>query len=65
MEQGSRIWNKDVADKYGIPRNTVSTWFKNKEKLFSSLEKVGTIRRERSCMLVNLKMWIKLFICGL
>ena len=40
MEQGSRIWNKDVADKYGIPRNTVSTWFKNKEKLCSKRKKL-------------------------
>ena len=34
--------NKDVADKYGVPRNTVSTWFKYKEKLLSSLEKAGS-----------------------
>ena len=36
LEQG--MSNKDVADKYGVPRNTVSTWFENKEKL-------GQIRR--------------------
>ena len=25
--------NKDVAAKYGVPRNTVSTWVKSKHKL--------------------------------
>ena len=37
LEQG--MSNKDVTNKSGVPRNTVSTWFKNKEKLLSSLEK--------------------------
>ena len=32
---------KDVATKYGVPRNTVSTWVKNKHKLTASLEKKG------------------------
>ena len=31
--------NRDVAAKYGVPRNTLSTWFKNKEKILDSLEK--------------------------
>ena len=30
--------NKDVAVKYGIPRNTVSTWLKNKEMIVSAFE---------------------------
>ena len=25
--------NKEVAAKYGLPKNTVSTWVKNKAKL--------------------------------
>ena len=33
--------NKDVATKYGVPRNTISTWVKNKHKLTVSLEKKG------------------------
>ena len=33
--------NKDVATKYGVTRNTVSTWVKNKHKLTASLEKKG------------------------
>ena len=33
LEQG--MSNKDVANKYSVPRNTVSTWCKIKEKLLS------------------------------
>ena len=36
LEKG--LSNKDVAVKYGIPRNTVSTWLKNKEKIVSAFE---------------------------
>ncbi|XP_065674129.1 tigger transposable element-derived protein 4-like [Hydra vulgaris] len=34
--------NKEVAKKYGVPKNTLSTWIKNKTKLLTSLEKNGT-----------------------
>ena len=37
LENG--LTNKDVATKYGVPRNTVFTWGKNKHKLTASLEK--------------------------
>ena len=33
--------NKDVDARYGVPRNTVSTWVKNKNKLTASLEEKG------------------------
>ena len=33
--------NKDVAAKYDVPQNTVSTWLKSKHKLTASLEKKG------------------------
>ena len=33
------ISNKNVAEKYVVPKNTVSTWLKNKEKLFTASEK--------------------------
>ena len=36
--------NKDVAVKYDLPRNTLSTWVKNKEKLLDSLEKGSNIK---------------------
>ena len=30
--------NKEAADKFGVPKNTVSTWIKNKEKIFKAFE---------------------------
>ena len=30
--------NKDAAAKYNVPKNTLSTWVKNKEKLFYALK---------------------------
>ena len=39
LENG--LSNKDVATKYGVQRNTVSTWVKNKHKLIALLEKKG------------------------
>ena len=33
------ISNKNVAERYGVPKNTVSTRLKNKEKHFTALEK--------------------------
>ena len=38
--------NKDVAAKYGVPKNTLSTWVKSKEKLFAALEKGTNIKRQ-------------------
>ena len=35
IEKG--ISNKDVAVKYGVPKNTISTWVKNKETYFRAL----------------------------
>ena len=37
--------NKDVATKYGVPKNTISTWIKNKNKILSSLEKRQNVKR--------------------
>ena len=39
LEKG--MANNDVAAKYGVPKNTLSTWVKNKHKLITSLEKKG------------------------
>ena len=30
--------NKQTAHKFGVPKNTISTWIKNKEKIFQALE---------------------------
>ena len=37
--------NKDVATKYGVPKNTISAWIKNKDKILSSLEKAQNVKR--------------------
>ena len=40
--------NNDVAAKYGVPKNTLSTWVKNKHKLITSLEKKGMSSSRKS-----------------
>ena len=45
LEKG--LSNKDVAVKYGIPRNTVSTWLKNKEKIVSAFESGKNPKRQK------------------
>ena len=30
--------NKEASEKFGVPKNTISTWMKNKDKLFEGLE---------------------------
>ena len=30
--------NKQTAHKFGVPKNTISTWIKNKENIFQALE---------------------------
>ena len=39
--------NKDVATKYGVPKNTISTWIKNKDKMLSSLEKGQNVKHRK------------------
>ena len=36
LEKG--LSNKDVTEKYSVPKNTISTWIKNKSKYFAALE---------------------------
>ena len=46
LEKG--ICNKVVAAKYnGVPKSTLSTWVKNKEKLLDSLEKGSNNKRQK------------------
>ena len=40
--------NKDVPAKYGVPKNTPSTWVKNKHILATSLEKKGISSSRKS-----------------
>ena len=44
LENG--ISNKSVAEKYGVPKNIVSIWLKNKEKLFTTFEKSSDKRKK-------------------
>ena len=36
-----QITNKAASEKFGIPRNTLSTWMKNKNKLLPTLERAS------------------------
>ena len=45
MEKGES--NKDVAGKYNVPKNTLLTWVKNKEKLFDALKMGTNIKRKK------------------
>ena len=36
-----------VTVKYGIPRNTLSTWLKNKDKIFEATKKGSSSKRQR------------------
>ncbi|XP_065642738.1 tigger transposable element-derived protein 4-like [Hydra vulgaris] len=47
--------NKEVAKKYGVPKNTLSTWIKNKTKLLTSLEKNGTKSKRKKLRIGNFK----------
>ena len=36
-----------VASKYGIPKKTLSTWLKNKDKIFEAMKKGSNSKRQR------------------
>ena len=40
--------NKDVPAKYGVPKNTLSTWVKNKHNLATSLGKKQMCSSQKS-----------------
>ena len=44
LEKG--LSNKHVAEKYGVPRNTISTWVKNKLMCFAALEQSSNKRKQ-------------------
>ena len=39
--------NKDVATKYGVPKTTIATWIKSKDKILSSFEKGANVKRRK------------------
>ena len=45
VEEGST--KSQVAMNYGIPKNTLSTWIKNKEKIFESMKMQGNKSKRR------------------
>ena len=45
LEKGES--SKDVAAKYNLPKNTLSTWVKNKGKLFNALKKRTNVKRQK------------------
>ena len=45
VEEGSA--KSQVAIKYGIPKNTLSTWIKSKEKIFEAMKTQGNISKRR------------------
>ena len=44
LEKG--LSNKDVAEKYVLPRNTILTWVKSKSKHFAALKKSSNKRKK-------------------
>ena len=46
LEKGES--NKDVAAKYNVPKNILSTLVKNKEKLLDALKKETNVKRQKS-----------------
>ena len=61
IEKGMK--NKEAADKFGVPKNNISTWIKNKEKILKSLKKV--LQALRKCVVVNTKKSTRLCLKGL
>ena len=47
---GKDMADKEAADKFGVPKNIISTWVKNKEQLFQGLlESSSSTKRLRGC----------------
>ena len=59
LEKGES--NKDVAAKYNVLKNTLSTWVKNKEKLFDALKKGINVKRQK-LKSGNHDWWTRLFL---
>ena len=42
--------NKEAPEKFGVPKNTISTWMKNKDELFEGLEQSSSdAKKIRRC----------------
>ena len=48
IEKG--MTNKEAADQFSVPKNTITTWIKNKEKFFQALEESApSTKKLRGC----------------
>ena len=48
IEKG--MTNKEASEKFGVPKNAISTWMKNKDKLFEDLEQSSSdAKKMRGC----------------
>ena len=48
IEKG--MTNKEASEKFGVPKNTISTWMKNKNKLFEGLKQSSSdAKKMRGC----------------
>ena len=48
IEKG--MTNKEASEKFGVPKNTISTWMKNKKKLLEGLEQGSSkAKKIRGC----------------
>ena len=46
----NRMTNKETSEKFGVPKNTISTWVENKDKLFEGLEQGSSdAKKIRGC----------------
>ena len=61
IEKG--MTNKEAADKFDVPKNTISTWIKNKEKPFQELEESAP--STKNCVVVNTEKLTRLCLNGL
>ena len=59
LERGES--NKDVAAKNNVPKNTLSTWLKNKEKPFDAL-KGEPMLRDKNWNQAIMNWWTRLFL---
>ena len=52
IEKG--MTNKEAADKFGVPKNTISTWIKKKKNFFQALEESRpNTKKLRGCQYEN------------
>ena len=52
-----------IAAKYGIPKNTLSTWLKSKDKIFEATKKGSNSKRQRLSQ-GTLQTWIEQCLNG-